>query len=123
MLSPRVGDTCPYGKSKADILNTASWARMQSGLAFSSYAASKFAVVNMSERLAIELKPLGIGVTVLCRSFVRTRISESVLTRIDRLANARPTIRPVRRRVDKYPNVVEARGVGCPWDKVCVTPC
>ena len=59
------------------ILNTASWAGMQSGLGFSSYAASKFAVVNMSEGLAIELKPLGIGVTVLCPSFVRTRISES----------------------------------------------
>jgi NAD(P)-dependent dehydrogenase (short-subunit alcohol dehydrogenase family) len=58
-------------------LNTASWAGMQSGLGFSPYAASKFAVVNMSEGLAMELKPLGIGVTVLCPSFVRTRISES----------------------------------------------
>jgi len=35
---------------------------MQSGPGFSSYAASKFAVVNMSEGLATELKPLGIGV-------------------------------------------------------------
>jgi NAD(P)-dependent dehydrogenase (short-subunit alcohol dehydrogenase family) len=59
------------------ILNTAAWAGMQSGLGFSPYAASKFAVVNMSEELAMELKPLGIGVTVLCPSFVRTRISES----------------------------------------------
>jgi NAD(P)-dependent dehydrogenase (short-subunit alcohol dehydrogenase family) len=59
------------------IVNTASWAGMQSGLGFSPYAASKFAVVNLSEGLAMELKPLGIGVTVLCPSFVRTRISES----------------------------------------------
>lgn len=61
------------------IVNTASWAGMQSGLGFSPYAASKFAVVNMSEGLAMELEPLGIGVTVLCPSFVRTRISESAI--------------------------------------------
>ena len=59
------------------IVNTAAWAGMQSRLGFSPYGASKFAVVNMSEGLSMELKPLGIGVTVLCPSFVRTRISES----------------------------------------------
>ena len=48
------------------IVNTASMAGMNSGLGFSPYAASKFAVVNMSEGLAMQLKPLGIGVTVLC---------------------------------------------------------
>jgi short-subunit dehydrogenase len=31
----------------------------------------------MSEGLAMQLKPLGFGVTVLCPAFVRTRISES----------------------------------------------
>jgi NAD(P)-dependent dehydrogenase (short-subunit alcohol dehydrogenase family) len=59
------------------IVNTASWAGIQSGLGFSPYAASKFAVVNMSEGIARQLRPLGIGVTVLCPGFVRTRISES----------------------------------------------
>ena len=59
------------------IVNTAAWAGMQSRLGFSPYAASKFAVVNISEGLSMELKPLGIGVTVLCPSFVRTRISDS----------------------------------------------
>ena len=48
------------------IVNTASMAGMNSGLGFSPYSASKFAVVNMSEGLAMQLKPLGIGVTVLC---------------------------------------------------------
>ncbi len=47
------------------IVNTASMAGMQSGLGFSPYAASKFAVVAMSEGLALERKPSGIGVTVL----------------------------------------------------------
>jgi len=59
------------------IVNTASMAGLQSGLGFSPYATSKFAVVAMSEGLAMQLKPLGIGVTVLCPGFVRTRISGS----------------------------------------------
>ncbi len=58
-------------------VNTASMAGMNSGMGFSAYSASKFAVVNMSEGLAVRIKPLGIGVTVLCPGFVRTRISES----------------------------------------------
>src|SRR5882757_9345218 len=52
------------------IVNTASMAGLQSGLGFSPYATSKFAVVAMSEGLAMQLKPLGIGVTVLCPGFV-----------------------------------------------------
>ena len=54
------------------IVNTASMAGMNSGLGFSPYSASKFAVVNMSEGLATQLRPLGIGVTVVCPGFVRT---------------------------------------------------
>src|ERR1700735_302106 len=55
------------------IVNTASMAGMNSGLGFSPYSASKFAVVNMSEGLAMQVAPssestsaagLGIGVTV-----------------------------------------------------------
>jgi NAD(P)-dependent dehydrogenase (short-subunit alcohol dehydrogenase family) len=58
-------------------VNTASMAGMLSGLGFSPYGASKFAVVTMSEGLAMELKPLGIGVSVLCPGWVRTRINAS----------------------------------------------
>jgi NAD(P)-dependent dehydrogenase (short-subunit alcohol dehydrogenase family) len=66
------------------IVNTASMAGMESGMGFSAYSASKFAVVNMSEGLATQIKPLGIGVTVLCPSFVRTRLSESGRNRLAR---------------------------------------
>ena len=65
-------------------VNTASMAGMQGGLGFSPYAASKFAVVAMSEGLATQLKPYGIGVTVLCPSYVRTRIGESGRNRPER---------------------------------------
>jgi NAD(P)-dependent dehydrogenase (short-subunit alcohol dehydrogenase family) len=58
-------------------VNTASMAGMNGGLGFSPYTASKFAVVGMSEGLAEQLKPHGIGVSVLCPHFVRTRIGES----------------------------------------------
>ena len=51
---------------------------------YAMYAASKFAVVNMSEGLAKTVAPLGIGVTVLCPGFVRTRIWEGGRNRPER---------------------------------------
>jgi NAD(P)-dependent dehydrogenase (short-subunit alcohol dehydrogenase family) len=70
------------------IVNTASMAGMNSGLGFSPYSASKFAVVNISEGLARRLAPLGIGVTVLCPGYVRTRIWEAGRNRQDRYGPA-----------------------------------
>ena len=70
------------------IVNTASMAGMRSGLGFSPYSASKFAVVNMSEGLSIQVKPLGIGVTVVCPGYVRTRIGESARNRDARYGQA-----------------------------------
>ncbi|MBN8981461.1 MAG: SDR family NAD(P)-dependent oxidoreductase [Rhizobiales bacterium] len=58
-------------------VNTASMAGMMSGMGFSPYTASKFAVVAMSEGLAPQIKPFGIGMSILCPGFVRTRIGES----------------------------------------------
>src|SRR5882757_3663609 len=72
------------------IVNTASMAGMNGGLGFSPYVASKFAVVGMSEGLATQLKPFGIGVTVLCPSFVRTGIGESGRNRPQRYGPTQP---------------------------------
>jgi NAD(P)-dependent dehydrogenase (short-subunit alcohol dehydrogenase family) len=72
------------------IVNTASMAGMNGGLGFSPYAASKFAVVAMSEGLSMQLKPHGIGVSVLCPSFVRTAIGESGRNRPERYGQAQP---------------------------------
>jgi NAD(P)-dependent dehydrogenase (short-subunit alcohol dehydrogenase family) len=72
------------------IVNTASMAGMNSGMGFSAYSATKFAVVNMSEGLARQVAPLGIGVTVLCPGFVRTNIWESWRNRQERYGPARP---------------------------------
>ena len=90
---------------------------MNSGLGFSPYSASKFAVVNMSEGLAKQVAPLGIGVTVICPGFVRTRISESARNRPERYGPAqtpdpaepgRRACRPARRT-----HTAGARPVGC----------
>jgi NAD(P)-dependent dehydrogenase (short-subunit alcohol dehydrogenase family) len=70
------------------IVNMASLAGLQSGLGFSPYATSKFAVVAMSEGLALQVWPLGIGVTVVCPGFVRTRISEAARHRPERYGPA-----------------------------------
>jgi NAD(P)-dependent dehydrogenase (short-subunit alcohol dehydrogenase family) len=71
------------------IVNTASMAGLLSGLGFSPYSASKFAVVSMSEGLAVQLAPLGIGVSVLCPGFVRTAISRSGRNRPERYGPAK----------------------------------
>jgi len=70
------------------IVNTASMAGMMGGLGFSPYGASKFAVVSMSEGLAAQLKPHGIGVSVLCPSYVRTGIGDSGRNRPERYGPA-----------------------------------
>jgi NAD(P)-dependent dehydrogenase (short-subunit alcohol dehydrogenase family) len=72
------------------IVNTASMAGMINNMGFSPYAATKFAVVAMSEGLAMQLKPHGIGVSVLCPDFVRTGIGESGRNRPGRYGQARP---------------------------------
>ena len=72
------------------IVNTASMAGMINGMGFSPYAASKFAVVSMSEGLALQLQPRGIGVSVLCPHFVRTAIGESGRNRPGRYGKAQP---------------------------------
>jgi len=75
------------------IVNTASMAGMISDMGFSPYAAPKFAVVAMSEGLRPQLLPFGIGVSVLCPYFVRTRIGESGRNRQQRYGQM-PTLDP-----------------------------
>jgi NAD(P)-dependent dehydrogenase (short-subunit alcohol dehydrogenase family) len=60
------------------IINVASMAGMN-GVPYSgAYAASKAAVVSMSEGWAVELKKYNIAVSALCPAFVLTRIHEAL---------------------------------------------
>lgn len=71
------------------IINVASMAGMN-GVAFSgAYAASKAAVISMSESWGAELKKHNIAVSALCPAFVKTRIHES-------LRNLQPEYQAVR---------------------------
>jgi NAD(P)-dependent dehydrogenase (short-subunit alcohol dehydrogenase family) len=56
------------------IVNTSSIAGLLAAPGMEPYAATKFAVVAVSEGWRLQLAPLGIGVSVLCPAFVRTSI-------------------------------------------------
>lgn len=53
-----------------------------------AYAASKYAVMALSEALEQEARPAGIGVSVLCPGAVRSAIFESAATRPDKFGGA-----------------------------------
>jgi NAD(P)-dependent dehydrogenase (short-subunit alcohol dehydrogenase family) len=59
------------------VVNTASMAGLVGMSWLGVYCASKFAVVGLSESLARELEPRGIGVSVLCPMIVATNINEN----------------------------------------------
>jgi NAD(P)-dependent dehydrogenase (short-subunit alcohol dehydrogenase family) len=65
-------------------VNTASIAGFVSAPGLEPYSASKHAVVAMSEGWAAQLGMAGIGVSILCPHFVRTRIHESERARPSR---------------------------------------
>jgi NAD(P)-dependent dehydrogenase (short-subunit alcohol dehydrogenase family) len=64
-------------------VNTASMAGMIGVPGMEPYCATKFAVVAMSEGWAPQMAAHGIGVSVLCPGFVKTRIHESRRNRSD----------------------------------------
>ena len=59
------------------IVNTASMAGMNSGLGFSPYSASKFALEGLSEALAPEMAPFGIKVLIVEPGYFRTNMTGS----------------------------------------------
>lgn len=60
------------------IVNIASMAGLLNPPGMSNYNVAKAAVVSLSETLAPELHPFGIGVTCVCPSFFRTNLGESL---------------------------------------------
>lgn len=59
------------------IVNIASMAGLIHSAEMSSYNATKAGVVAISETLRSELKPYGIGITVVCPGFFQTNLAES----------------------------------------------
>jgi NAD(P)-dependent dehydrogenase (short-subunit alcohol dehydrogenase family) len=69
------------------IVNTASMAGLFPLPGAAPYAATKYAVVGISETLREELAGTGVGVSVLCPGFVRTNIFASQRNRPEELRN------------------------------------
>lgn len=59
------------------VINVASSAGLLCTPPMAPYNVTKAGVIALSETMAAELKPAGIGVTVLCPTFFRTKIAES----------------------------------------------
>lgn len=77
------------------IVNVASMAGLLNPPVMASYNVSKAGVVALSETLRFELEPWGIATTVVCPSFFRTNLQESLRTpepsmadTVDRLLNS-----------------------------------
>lgn len=77
------------------ILNTASMAGLIASQGLGVYNTSKYAVVGLSETLAKDLRPYGIGVSVLCPMGVATRIRDSERHRPAALRAPSPPSPPV----------------------------
>lgn len=71
------------------VVNTASMAGVMGVAGMGVYNASKFAVVGLSEALAQDVAESGIGVSVLCPGFVKTRIFDSERNRPQDLQGTR----------------------------------
>jgi NAD(P)-dependent dehydrogenase (short-subunit alcohol dehydrogenase family) len=83
-------------KAEGHIVNTASMAGLVASQGLGVYNTSKYAVVGLSETLVKDLRPYGIGVSVLCPMGVATRIRDSARNRPPALRNeAAPAARAV----------------------------
>ena len=93
------------------IVNTASMAGLIASPGLGAYAASKFAVVGMSEALRGELAPKGIGVSVLCPGGVDSNlVATSAARRSAVLGDATGPVLAVARAADG--SRMSARRVG-----------
>ncbi len=75
-------------KEGGHVVNTASMAGLVATRGLGVYNTTKYAVVGLSETLAKDLKPYGIGVTVLCPMGVATQIRDSERNRPAALRDA-----------------------------------
>jgi NAD(P)-dependent dehydrogenase (short-subunit alcohol dehydrogenase family) len=72
------------------VVNTASMAGLIASQGLGVYNTTKYAVVGLSETLVKDLRPYGIGVTVLCPMGVATRIRDAGRNRPPSLQNPGP---------------------------------
>ena len=91
------------------VVNTASMAGLIAPAGLTAYAASKYAVVGLSEALRAELAPQGIGVSVLCPGAVSTNFYVTSAQRREAVMGDAPAFAPGR--TDSAPRM-DPRSVG-----------
>jgi NAD(P)-dependent dehydrogenase (short-subunit alcohol dehydrogenase family) len=91
------------GGEPGHVVNTASLAGMMSMAGLAPYSASKYAVVAISEGLAMECAGTNVGVSVVCPGWVKTRIAES-----DRLAGPEIPVRPATPEIEQMRGLLRA---------------
>lgn len=96
------------------IVNTASMAGFIAPPGLGAYAASKYALVGLSESLRAELEPKGVGVAVLCPGGVKSNlVSTTAAQRAARLGDGQgPEASLVAVRPPSSGETMEARSVG-----------
>ena len=82
-------------QGEGHVVNTASEAGLTSSPALGPYHASKYAVVGMSETLAMELHGTGVGVSCLCPELVDTKVFESTRNAPPELGMRPPVAVPI----------------------------
>ena len=93
------------------VVNTASMAGLIAPGGLTAYAASKYAVVGLSESLRAELAPQGIGVSVLCPGAVSTNFYVTSAVRRDAIMGEAATQDFAPGRTDSAPRM-DASNVG-----------
>lgn len=83
------------------IVNVASFAGIANPPALASYNVAKAAVISLSETLRFEMAPHGVGVSVACPSFFKTRLMETSREQAAEGAAPVPMESIVRRLMDK----------------------
>lgn len=82
-------------QGEGHVVNTASEAGLCSSPVLGPYHATKYAVVGLSESLALELEGTGVGVTCLCPELVATKIFESARNAPPELGLGQPPPVPI----------------------------
>ncbi|MDR3468614.1 MAG: SDR family NAD(P)-dependent oxidoreductase [Xanthobacteraceae bacterium] len=99
------------GKQGGHILFTASFAGLVSNRALGPYSVSKAAVVSLAECLAKDLKPHGIGVSVLCPMRVATHINDSERNRPADMAASTATAYEEAKNTPQEGRILDAEAV------------
>ena len=105
----------------AHIVNTASMAGLVPTARMAPYTTSKFAVVGLSESLAAELAPRGIGVSAICPGIIDTAIVRDATMRGD-LSRKSEKIQAFYRKRGASPDVVAESVVDAVVKKRLIVP-